>query len=203
MIDTLINRIRFDITNSFALLDKWFDQDSSQLNQSPGAGGWTSLQILEHVMLTNHYLLILIEKGCAKALKNAQTMKIEIDGSLDSLSRKELQDVGEHKSFVWDRPEHMEPKGNLPLHEIRLTIKTQRDLCLDCLDKLRHGEGLLYKTTMSVNNLGKLNVYEYIEFLTLHIVRHLQQLESNRKNYLETEDDFTEKIISPCGSERT
>ncbi len=203
MIDTLINRIRFDITNSFALLDKWFDQDHPIIHHKPNTGGWTAAQILEHVMLTNHYLLLLIEKGCEKALKNAQAMKIEIDGNMESLSRQELLEIGEHKSFVWDRPEHMEPKGDRALHEIRLTIKTQRDLCLDCLDKLKNGEGLLYKTTMSVNNLGKLNVYEYIEFLTLHMVRHLKQLEINGKNYLEKEDDLTEKIISPCGSERT
>lgn len=201
MIDTLINRIRFDITNSFALLDKWFDQDARLLHYTPAGGGWAAAQILEHVMLTNHYLLILIEKGCAKALKNAETMKVEFNGNMESLSRQELLDIGVPKSFRWERPEHMKPQGNVALPEIRLTIKTQRDLCLHCLDRLRNGEGLLYETTMTVNNLGKLNVYEYIEFLTLHMVRHIKQLEVNRKPYLNREEDVVEKTISPCGCE--
>ena len=44
-----------------------------------------------------------------------------------------------------------------------------------------NGEGVLYQTTMSVNNLGKIDVYEYIYFLARHAQRHLEQMERNER----------------------
>ena len=45
--------------------------------------------------------------------------------------------------------------------------------------QMKNGEGLLYKTTMTVNELGKINVYEYIYFLSLHAQRHVTQMKKN------------------------
>jgi DinB superfamily len=182
-IKTLVGRIRYDITNSFTIIDTWFDEKNCVLNYQPATGGWTGAQILEHVMLTNSYLLLLIEKWTAKALKRAQTKKPEFDWNNYSLDRHQLTEVGMHKSFRWIRPDHMEPQGKWRLNEIRTTLKEQEIDCLNCLDKLQRGEGFLCMTTMSVNNLGKLNVYEYIEFLTLHMIRHVTQLENNKREY--------------------
>jgi hypothetical protein len=36
---------------------------------------------------------------------------------------------------------------------------------------------------MSVNNLGKLDVYQYIYFLSLHAERHLQQLKKIEEEF--------------------
>jgi hypothetical protein len=46
---------------------------------------------------------------------------------------------------------------------------------------LSNGEGALYKTTMSVNSLGKIDVYEYIYFLAQHGRRHIGQMEAMEK----------------------
>ena len=35
---------------------------------------------------------------------------------------------------------------------------------------------VLYKTTMSVNGLGKIDVYHYIYFLVQHAQRHISQM---------------------------
>jgi len=53
-------------------------------------------------------------------------------------------------------------------------------ICLTNLERLKNGEGVLYKTTMSVNNLGKINVYEYIYFRIQHRQRHLAQMQKNK-----------------------
>jgi hypothetical protein len=45
--------------------------------------------------------------------------------------------------------------------------------------QLAHGEGLLYQATLLVNELGKLNVYEYIYFLVQHARRYLTQMQNN------------------------
>jgi hypothetical protein len=49
--------------------------------------------------------------------------------------------------------------------------------CHALLQSLQGGEGVLYKTMMSVNNLGKIDVYHYIYFLVQHAKRHLTQME--------------------------
>jgi hypothetical protein len=36
---------------------------------------------------------------------------------------------------------------------------------------------------MSVNNLGKLNVYEYVYFLAQHARRHLTQMQDNAAEF--------------------
>jgi hypothetical protein len=90
-----------------------------------------------------------------------------------------LEKVGEYGSFKWIRPEHMEPKGELNLTEIRNLITQQYHQCLSYLDLMKNGEGLLCKTTMTVNELGKINAYEYIYFLSLHAKRHVTQMRNN------------------------
>ncbi|WP_365988981.1 hypothetical protein [uncultured Chryseobacterium sp.] len=73
----------------------------------------------------------------------------------------------------------MEPKGEMQLNEIRSLMSMQYHQCLIYLDRMKNGEGLLCRTTMTVNELGKINVYEYIYFLSLHAKRHLTQMENN------------------------
>src|SRR5262245_14978768 len=67
MIQDVVRRIRDDLVKNFADVDKWFDCDEALLDHVPPRGGWTIRQILEHVSLTNHFLLILIRKGTKKA----------------------------------------------------------------------------------------------------------------------------------------
>ena len=58
----LIQNIKTHLKLSFDGVNKWFDKDKETLNFQPSNGGWTVQQILEHIYLTNFYLLILIEK---------------------------------------------------------------------------------------------------------------------------------------------
>lgn len=73
----------------------------------------------------------------------------------------------------------MEPKGESTQDEVRAQLKAQVKQCIDNLDKLKNGEGAHYKTTMTVNDLGKIDVYEYIYFLAQHGQRHITQMEKN------------------------
>lgn len=77
----------------------------------------------------------------------------------------------------------MEPKGAKSLSEVREQLKGQVSQCFETLEKLKNGEGCLYKTTMSVNNLGKIDVYEYICFLAQHGQRHVTQMARNEQEY--------------------
>jgi uncharacterized damage-inducible protein DinB len=178
---TIISKINRELISAFASLDAWFDHDHEFLSDN-SSGGWSAAQILEHVMLTNHYLLILIKKGTRKA--NEVSAKASLQELINDyeFENNALNEVGIYKSFRWERPEHMEPKGNHSLTEIRDQLRDQLYQCLCCLDELADGQGVLYRMTMTVNNIGKLDVYQYLYFLALHIRRHIAQLEK-RPNY--------------------
>jgi hypothetical protein len=185
-IDKIIATIRNELIRSISSLDEWFDKDEPLLDHRPAGGEWNVRELLEHVMLTNRFLLILIDKGSSKALSQ------QYDGDFSELLENyrlengAMLEIGIHKSFDWHRPEHMAPTGELPLCEVRDEIRDQLNRCLIHLEMLSNGEGLLFKTTMSVNALGKLDVYQYIYFLALHVRRHLQQLEGILNDYNNT-----------------
>lgn len=178
-----IQDIKDHLKLTFDRVDQWFDKDNRTLDYKPSNGGWTVCQILEHIYLTNFYLLILIKKGSKKALKNYQNLDLNLEIEKYSFNKEKLEQIGEHGAFDWIRPEHMEPKGELSLDEIRSLIFQQYHQCLNYLELMKGGEGLLCRTTMTVNELGKINMYEYIYFLSLHAQRHIAQM---RKNELET-----------------
>jgi len=176
-------RIQQDLSKAFADLFLCFEANDKLLDYRPAKGGWTIREVLEHVSLTNHFLLILIRKGTAKAVELAKDKNFD-DLLLNyNLDWEKLRMIGEHNSFKWNRPEHMEPKGILSLDEIRTTLKEQMQECLSLLDQMPDGEGVLYKTMMSVNDLGRIDVYHYIYFLVQHANRHLMQMEKVRAEF--------------------
>jgi hypothetical protein len=98
--------------------------------------------------------------------------------------REKLAVIGVLHAFDWVRPSHMEPREHpQPLPAVRQQLRAQVAQTLTCLDRLAHGEGVLYATTMTVNGLGKLNVYEYIYFLAQHARRHLIQMQDNATEF--------------------
>jgi DinB superfamily len=184
-IRNLISEVQDFLNTTFTDVDKWFEKESAMREFKPVNGGWNINEVLEHIALTNHFLLILIEKGTKKALQNQANLNLEEELNSFTFQKDKLTEVGLHQSFNWFRPEHMEPKGEKTLPEIRDQLKSQLSQCLDCLSKLPNGEGILYKTTMSVNDLGKINVYEYIYFLGQHGQRHLTQMKKVEAEFLQ------------------
>ena len=84
----------------------------------PADKGWTIGEILEHITLTSHFLLIVAQNGSAKALKLAQSQAID-DSESDLMK---LTDIGTRGTFPWIRPGHMEPKA---LPEVLTTMRSQ------------------------------------------------------------------------------
>jgi len=179
-IASLLAELKSYLTETFALVDAWFDQPAALRAYRPVDLGWTIDEVLAHIDLTNHYLLILIEKGTAKALANTQGRDLAAELATYQFPSQKLAAIGVLHGFAWARPDHMQPHLNQrPLPAIRQQLRDQLGQALGCLDQLPHGEGLLYQTTMSVNDLGKLNVYEYAYFLAQHARRHLTQMQEN------------------------
>lgn len=182
-INSLLSEIRSHLISTFESIDTWFDKSLALRHYRPENGGWTIDEILEHIGLTNHFLLILIEKGTRKALQNSANQDLKAALAHYVFHRDKLTEIGLHRSFPWMRPAHMEPSGSKPLSEIRQQLKSQLAHCLGYLDQIPNGEGVLYTTTMTVNDLGKIDVYEYIYFLAQHGQRHLIQMERNEAEF--------------------
>jgi hypothetical protein len=181
----LLAALEADLKATFALVDSWFDQPASLRAYLPADHGWTVDEVLNHIGLTNHYLLILIEKGTAKALANPHGLDLPAAVASYEFSRPKLEAIGMLHAFPWARPDHMEPRTYpRPLPVVRQQLHDQLAQTLRVLGRLPNGEGVLHQTTMSVNELGKLNVYEYVYFLTQHARRHLTQMQDNRAEWL-------------------
>jgi hypothetical protein len=164
-------------------LDKWFEVENSLGVFKPVPIAWSIFEILEHISLTSHYLLIIIAKATDKALRNVQNRDLATELQNYTLLRPALDEIGVLGSFAWVRPLHMEPTGKVALAAVRATIQTQLTECKQLLTRLNDGQGVLYQTTMSVNNLGKLDVYQYLYFLAQHIQRHIQQMQRNQRQF--------------------
>lgn len=76
-IEKLITEIREFLIYTFNNIDIWFDKNRTLRQYKPQNGGWTIDQILEHIGLTNHFLLILIDKGTNKALANVSQLDLK------------------------------------------------------------------------------------------------------------------------------
>jgi len=176
MIQDVINRIKNELIQAFDDLFNWFEIEDKLLDYPPANGGWTIRQILEHITLTNHFLLILIRKGTSKSIEKANSAEYSNLLFGYDLDWEKLKLIGEHRSFEWNRPQHMEPTNKTLLIDVQEKLFEQEQECLLLLSGIPNGEGILYKTMMSVNNLGKIDVYHYIYFLVQHLNRHLTQM---------------------------
>ena len=172
----LIAEISQRLTAAFRELDGWLAAPASLRSYRPADGGWTVEEILEHVALTNHYLLILIEKATAKALKNAHGLDLAAELAARQSARARLDEISQPGAFKWMRPDHMAPQGLKSGAEVAATLREQLQQCRAVLARLPNGEGVLYRTTMTVNDLGKMDVYDFVYFLAKHAERHLAQI---------------------------
>lgn len=165
--------VRDSLCSVFAGVDAWFDRDEALRAFRPASGGWSVEQVLEHVTLTNRFLMLTLRKYAAIAERRARRGDPLPDGESD-LARLEV--IGERGSFGWPRPEHMEPTGVPSSGEVRSTLHGQLGECLILLERLGGGVGALCRVTMTVNSLGKIDLYEWLYFIAQHARRHLEQM---------------------------
>jgi hypothetical protein len=174
-----VRAVRDALCQVFAQVDAWFDRPAELRRYRPASGRWSVDQVLEHVALTNHFLLLTARKGAATAERRAGRGDLVPAGESD-LDR--LLVIGERGSFGWDRPEHMEPAGAAP-DDVRAALRRQLGECLSLLERLGGGVVALCRVTMTVNDLGKIDLYQWLFFLAQHARRHLQQLAAIEAEY--------------------
>jgi hypothetical protein len=168
-----VEQVRAALWTTFESADEWFDRPADLRAYEPSGGGWSIDEVLEHVTLTSHFLLIVIRNSARKALKRAAAGSPLPEGESDL---DLLEPIGRRGSFSWSRPEHMIPTGAVASEQVRERMREQTRECLEILDRLRGGEGSLFTVRMSVNGSGRLDVYQWLYFLAQHARRHLDQM---------------------------
>jgi hypothetical protein len=183
-----IRRVTEDLVSTFAQLDACFELPSDVRQFQPAEGEWSIDEILEHITLTNHFLMLTLQQSLKKVLHRAQEQSIpDEESQLDRIVQ-----ISDPDAFGWIRPEHMEPTRQASSTEIRLRLKTQLETCLQILRQISNGEGSLHRVRMSVQALGKLDMYEWLFFLVQHARRHLTEIDRICQGY----EDQISKLVS-------
>lgn len=181
----VVQFVREALINNFQELDRWFKEDVALLDYKPSQDSWSIREVLEHISLTNYFLLLTINKSTRRALER------KLDGLIimpphDYEEKFRQIEIVSSKSFGWVNPTHLEPSGTKDMDDVRSILKQQFAQSMYNLSLLKNGEGRLVNTMMTVNNLGKLDIYQYIYFLTKHIERHQAQMQELREQYEES-----------------
>jgi len=179
---SIISRLKKDIDEVFNLLNQYLIEYDNRLDNQTARGKWTIQEILEHVSLTNHYLLKLIRKGSEKAVRKRNHRDLEKELTEYDFNSPNLGTIADSASFQWESPVRMIP-GGASAEEILTSFIDQRESLSEILEKLKNGKGILHKTTMSVYQIGKLDVYQYMHFLLLHARRHINQIMKIRNDF--------------------
>ena len=182
--DNTTTTIRQTFCTVFSDVDRWFDENQPVRTFCPALGGWSIDQVLEHISLTNHFLMLTARKHVAIAERRAARGDA-IETTTVDLAKIEI--IGQRGSFGWERPEYMEPTGK-PTRTIRDLLFQQLGECLIMLDRIKNGEGTLCRITMTVNNLGKIDLFQWLYFIVQHARRHLHQMEAIKREFAHTDN---------------
>lgn len=168
-----ILRVKSELIDTFDTLDAFFEIPQSMQQIQPTPNEWSIDEILEHITLTNHFLMITLKNSRDKVLRRSKTQTIpDTESDLDS-----IKIISDPDAFDWIRPEHMQPTRTKPMTDIRDLMREQMNDCLQILNDVKNGEGALHTVRMSVQDLGKLDMYQWLYFLVQHAKRHATEIE--------------------------
>jgi hypothetical protein len=157
---------------------RWLSEPAALLEHRPAPAAWTAREVVEHVALANRYLAILAEKIAAKSAQRAARGEPYPRHAPDLERLRALSALPAH----WAHPAHMTPGGTRALAEIAAELAAQRAQLARLTAGARGGEGTLHAIRISVvPGDARLDLYALLEFVRLHMARHLRQLDANRR----------------------
>lgn len=186
MIQNVMSRIKDEMFITFNDVMKWFNAGDAMMQYRPANGGWTIAEVLEHITLTNFYLLLLIRKAALKSLQHSMDNDYRDVLQSYEFDWEKMQVISNRDAADWSTPEQMIPSGTVATGNIKATLRRQLVECVGLLDDLKNGEGILQTTMMNVYGLGKIDVYQHIYFLVQHTKRHIGQMRAVRNEFEES-----------------
>jgi len=169
------SRLSVALEKRFEACARWLDAPEDLRRYRPAPDAWTAGEVCEHVVLANRYLLILADKIRARSRR---LLAAGAPFPLRAVRTEPLERLAS-RELAWRHPEHMAPSGALSREGLRSELARERALCAELLAEMPSGEGTLHAIAMSVVG-EKLDLYQYLHLIDLHLARHLAQMERNR-----------------------
>ena len=181
-VDDLARRLRA----CFAELGERLNAPGERLAHRAHAHSWSNLEIAEHVVLVNRYLLILADKIARKARRRSSNG----DAPSGAPSRLDALEKLASSEFEWPAPAHMRPTGTATIVEISERLREQLAHCVDLLAAMPNGEGSLHRIRMSVVVGGddRLDLYQFLAVVALHMERHARAMRRNEEAFARETD---------------
>ena len=80
-------RVKTELNHTFEILDTFFDVPQTVRQIQPAPYEWSIDEILEHISLTNHFLMITLDNCRNKVLRRTKTQIIpDRESDLDSIT---------------------------------------------------------------------------------------------------------------------
>jgi len=170
-----ILRQRASLAEAFDACRPFLEVGEPLWSARPAPDAWSIREVLEHVTLTDRYLLILVDKIAARCRKRRGS---DASPGAPTASASDLQRIA-GREFAWTHPEHMTPTGRVERAELASRLDGDRARCLGLLDEFADGAGALHSIRMSVVD-ARLDLYGFLQVIDLHARRHVRQMERNR-----------------------
>ena len=175
--NSAIKTTRTELTSAFDRLFDLFALREDVFYYQPLNGGWSIYQVLEHVVLANHFLLRIVKKQAEKSMqwvnrggKNNVQPYVLNTGRLKSM---EL-----NGSYIWVPQRYTEPGGRMPLLELKISLHDQLEQAIEFLENER-----VLKAIEESYVAGKIDALHYLYFMVKHIQRHLGQVSRSKQEF--------------------
>ncbi|MEJ7644522.1 MAG: hypothetical protein WKF87_07990 [Chryseolinea sp.] len=176
-VENVVKKIRRELIRSVSRIDAWFDRDSALLDYRSATTTKTITELLAQAMLTNRFIVQIIDEG------HINNIKGNMNGMPVADYCAKIQELENLNTSPVDFDSSPSLEDSIDLNEIRYEIREQLHRCLIHLENLFDAENEPFETNLAVGELGKLDAYQCIYFLALHVRRYLEQLDSTLSDY--------------------
>lgn len=160
------------------MVDSWFDKEHLLQYQFPQQDK-SIMKIIEEALVFNRYVLQVIERSCKTAIEFSEDNKNRLDEQLNSYNFL-IPSYAFNEQFVKEE-EVMLINSIRDASEIWAELRWQLYTCLNCLEILKKGEGMLYK--VNVDSFGDLDLYQCLYLIALQMKEKIAAIMTLEKEY--------------------
>ncbi len=186
-----ITTTRRELTNAFDRLFDVFAVREDLLYHRPLNGGWSIYEVLEHVVLANHFLLRIVNKQAEKAMQQADRIGGLNKSQTYSLDKTTVKNMELNGSYLWVPQQYTEPGGDTPLLELKISLHDQLEQAIQLLNNEK-----VLKAIEETYITGKTDALHYLYFMVQHMYRHLEQVNRLKREFsqLQKESLYNENV---------
>lgn len=186
-----ITTTRIELTNAFNRLFDVFSVREDLLYHQPLNGGWSIYEVLEHVVLANHFLFRIVNKQAEKAMLQANRFGNQTNNQPYKLNTATLKNMELNGSYIWVPQRYTEPGGDTALLELKISLHDQLKQAIELL-----GNEQLLKAIEETYVAGKIDALHYLYFMVQHMQRHLDQVSRLKQEFsqLQRQSLYNENI---------